>query len=620
MRALILCLSLAGALACLGLAAAEGPKPADRAAPARDAHDVVFFGDSRPVLVRLHLQIDGQPLQASYDAFIDHLFKYLDANGDGVLSKDEAERLPPPQVLFNAGGFFFNVQPVAMAALDENRDGKVSREELANYLRKNGVAPFQVRYLGPNNANFNGQVIFANGGIGGRPPSADELNEALFNLLDTNKDGKLSKEELAAAPAVLGKLDQDEDEMITVEELLPNSNRNNAGIGFPVVPGAVAVPQSTGPFLALGPGESPTKLARELLTRYGKGKKTLSRADLGLDKDTFAALDADGDGTLDSEELAHFADRPADLELAVRFGQREAGEAPVAPVNRPRSRGDRREAGGAPDGHLGPGGRPGALADSTRWGPDGSVALDLGTTRLELRLAGGAAQGRATFLRQQYIQQFKAADTDNNGYLDMEEARRSPFFNTTFKLMDRDGDGKLFEKEMLEYVDAMLDLQVRAQAACASLSISEDGKGLFDLIDTNRDGRLSVRELRQAVRLVEQLDRDGDGAVSRGEIPRSYQLTVARGGSVADPRGVRRVAVAAAAGMANGRPVPQPTNAGPLWFRKMDRNRDGDVSRKEFLGTDEEFRKIDADGDGLISAEEATRYDEQLRKEKGAER
>ena len=48
----------------------------------------------------------------------------------------------------------------------------------------------------------------------------------------------------------------------------------------------------------------------------------------------------------------------------------------------------------------------------------------------------------------------------------------------------------------------------------------------------------------------------------------------------------------------------------------MDRNRDGDVSRKEFLFSDELFRQIDTDGDGLISVEEAERYDAQLRKQK----
>ena len=37
----------------------------------------------------------------------------------------------------------------------------------------------------------------------------------------------------------------------------------------------------------------------------------------------------------------------------------------------------------------------------------------------------------------------------------------------------------------------------------------------------------------------------------------------------------------------------------------MDRNGDGDVSRREFLGTPEEFKKLDLDGDGLISREEA---------------
>ena len=48
----------------------------------------------------------------------------------------------------------------------------------------------------------------------------------------------------------------------------------------------------------------------------------------------------------------------------------------------------------------------------------------------------------------------------------------------------------------------------------------------------------------------------------------------------------------------------------------MDRNGDGDVSRREFLGTDAQFRAIDTDGDGLISVEEAEAYDIKMREQR----
>jgi Ca2+-binding EF-hand superfamily protein len=43
---------------------------------------------------------------------------------------------------------------------------------------------------------------------------------------------------------------------------------------------------------------------------------------------------------------------------------------------------------------------------------------------------------------------------------------------------------------------------------------------------------------------------------------------------------------------------------GPRWFKRMDRNRDGDLSRREFLGPLETFTQFDQDKDGLISVEE----------------
>src|SRR5205823_501092 len=113
----------------------------------------------------------------------------------------------------------------------------------------------------------------------------------------------------------------------------------------------------------------------------------------------------------------------------------------------------------------------------------------------------------------------------------------------------------------------------------------------------------SVREMRQAAKLLLQLDRDGDGCLALNEIPRRYQLGAQRGPVGGDNLG--GVFAISTGGFMGSAPQPQ-RKEGPLWFRKMDRNRDGDVSRREFLGTDEQFRQIDKDGDGLISAREAT--------------
>jgi Ca2+-binding EF-hand superfamily protein len=179
--------------------------------------------------------------------------------------------------------------------------------------------------------------------------------------------------------------------------------------------------------------------------------------------------------------------------------------------------------------------------------------------------------------------------------------------------MDRDGDGMLFEKEVLAYLDAYLDLQAAARASCATVAITSAGKGLFEMLDTDGDGRLSVREMRNAVKLIAELDRDGDGMISRNEIPRCSQATFRLG----TPGTQQYQAVNLNAYLGRGaQRQPQKPARGPEWFRKMDRNGDGDVSRKEFLGTDAQFREIDTDGDGLISVEEAEAYDKKMREQR----
>jgi Ca2+-binding EF-hand superfamily protein len=140
------------------------------------------------------------------------------------------------------------------------------------------------------------------------------------------------------------------------------------------------------------------------------------------------------------------------------------------------------------------------------------------------------------------------------------------------------------------------------------LTIADLGRGLFDVLDTDHDGRLGVREMRNAIKLLDTHDRNGDKQFSRDEIPRSYPLTIGVGeGNPFQGRAVVPRAMATRSSPAGVR------RAGPVWFQKMDRNRDGDVSRREFLGTDAAFAKLDADRDGLISREEAEQADARLR-------
>ncbi|MBN9518243.1 hypothetical protein J0H58_06945 [bacterium] len=51
--------------------------------------------------------------------------------------------------------------------------------------------------------------------------------------------------------------------------------------------------------------------------------------------------------------------------------------------------------------------------------------------------------------------------------------------------------------------------------------------------------------------------------------------------------------------------VGGPPRAHPYWFRRMDWNVDGRVSRQEFWGADREFAGIDSNHDGAISPSEA---------------
>src|SRR5262249_44291276 len=136
---------------------------------------------------------------------------------------------------------------------------------------------------------------------------------------------------------------------------------------------------------------------------------------------------------------------------------------------------------------------------------------------------GRVVRVRQQPLLQQYLAEFQRADKDANGYLDAEEAMASPLFRGVFKLMDRKGEGKVYEKDVRDYVERIGALETAAAQTQLTMSVADKGRGLFDLIDEDKDGRLSVREMRAIAQKFAALGRDGV-SLARNEVPRDVSL------------------------------------------------------------------------------------------------
>jgi len=133
-----------------------------------------------------------------------------------------------------------------------------------------------------------------------------------------------------------------------------------------------------------------------------------------------------------------------------------------------------------------------------------------------------------------------------------------------------------------------------------SIGAVDDGYPLLPDLDPNDDGRLTVRELRSVPGRLSKFDRNHDGTLTSDETRAPIRVCFGLGPIVhRELAGIRSV----------HRPPATAGLAGPEWFTRMDRNKDQDLTRSEFPGTDEQFAAIDADGDELISADEALAFD-----------
>ena len=155
----------------------------------------------------------------------------------------------------------------------------------------------------------------------------------------------------------------------------------------------------------------------------------------------------------------------------------------------------------------------------------------------------------------------------------------------------------LFESDMGNYTFSAAAI---SQSDQISLGAIVDGYPMLPVLDLNGDGRFTIRELRSLKSLLATFDRDQDGEIELQEVPATTRICFGNGPAVHfDLAQIR----------SSAKKITRPS--GPDWFTRMDRNKDYDLSRKEFPGTDEQFAALDVDKDELVSSQEATNYEKQ---------
>jgi Ca2+-binding EF-hand superfamily protein len=585
-----------------GPGAAEGPSPAAKSTESpvaaktpdtqADTVDLVCLSAERPIIIRLHLSVDGQPTSDLRSAIARRIFDTLDTNKNGVLDGKELKKLPTPQMLATAGRdpeAPAETAPVAPPLVPQ--DGQVTPAAWTRFLFPPTGGPLtRVTFAVPPPA-------MRAAGVDMETPTGGDL-AALLSAIDADGDGRLSAAELSHVDGLFRLLDLNDDEQVSRSEFVAPidarwaSNPAQAGSTGALLPLEPISHKSDNPSGDNARGDN-SALIRRLLGTFAlkvaepkpakpDGKAQATSKPMGIPLEIFAPsddaarFDKNTDGLLDEHELAAWlADPRPQAELAVELVMTLLKESQVRPLK------------------VLPTAAAAGLAIETP--SPGRVLLRVGPAPLDLQAAD--APRRAAARTSRYRAMFKRADQNKNNYL---EASEIPFLgqgleSQDFEAMDRDHNGMVFEDEWIAY----LRLRDALAEGRLSLTISVESVDPLTQFDANHDGRLNRAEVTAALAAVAAWDRNHDGFVTPDEIPRTllgtFHIGPTRSVSLRGPRYSRMKASS----------KPQPASEAPVWFQKMDRNQDGEVSLREFLGPISVFRRLDTNGDGRLDVHEA---------------
>lgn len=509
-----------------------------------------------PLIVEAAMTIDGQPFHTAREKLIDEMLADADRDKDGNATWDEA--LASPRF---SQGRYRTLQPAQLAqmrqSLDTNGNGLVDRVEVRRFVAQNSQGADFVLAAGSSGGMVVQSNVVVRGGVNyGALPN-------LKKLLDVDGNGVLSVEEIASAGQRLKSRDADDNDLLTANEVTDTVPAANRGAVQPLRDQPQQIIQNA---IMLGPTTTAEAILAALRQKYREKEDNLSAASFPASPKLFEQLDGNHNGQLETHEMLSLNTLPAHIQVKVNMGQR-GNAAPIEVV---------------------------AVAEEVGTADSTPQTVRVSRPGFQLSLANSATATPAYNFDVSAKQMLQQYDKDSNGYLDAQELAGN--LATQFELWDADQDGKVYPKEIAESYSRSVAPQM--SQVRASIEIQESA--LFEALDLSGDRRLSLREMRTAAEQLKKFDKDGDGQLTPDEIPLTLEISFGQGYSAYG--GFRAVRVGAGGVAAN---PAAGGGRGPEWFKRMDRNGDGDVTLKEFLGDEEKFQKLDTNGDGFIEPKEA---------------